>query len=180
MVEMLGSATSRAKTVTMRLEGSLGARHPLVGFASIGEQDLLDWAARHLRPAATQGLPPADRLLRRVIDESIEHLAADFVRPCPTERDISRQDASPGSPSEGWERTRRAVIERDGCRCVRCGTTVGETAHVHHRLRRSEGGIDSSANLVTLCPDCHGVIHHRQAGAPGFVAACRALAGLDV
>lgn len=56
-------------------------------------------------------------------------------------------------------RVRRAVFEREGYRCARCGTGTGRFA-VHHRLPRRLGGsrrpdVASVSNLLLLCEPCH-------------------------
>lgn len=52
---------------------------------------------------------------------------------------------------------RRAVLARCGGRCERCGTP-GYT--VHHRRKKSQGGLWDSSNLLALCGSgttgCHG------------------------
>jgi hypothetical protein len=56
--------------------------------------------------------------------------------------------------------TRRAVYERDGYRCVAGGCWIGrDGGHVHHRLKRSQGGDHSLPNLLVLCPFHHGEVH---------------------
>lgn len=50
------------------------------------------------------------------------------------------------------------IRSRDGDRCARCGATAN--LHVHHRVRRSQGGTDDDFNLITLCQKCHGYVHH--------------------
>ncbi len=57
----------------------------------------------------------------------------------------SRRPVPPG--------VRRAVLERDGFCCARCGSK--ERLHVHHIKHRSDGGTDEPANLLTLCEGCH-------------------------
>jgi 5-methylcytosine-specific restriction endonuclease McrA len=47
----------------------------------------------------------------------------------------------------------KAVLERDGWRCQKCGTL--ENLQVHHKIKRSQLGNDSLDNLVTLCVYCH-------------------------
>lgn len=46
---------------------------------------------------------------------------------------------------------------RDGNRCARKGCTAN--LHVHHRVRRSQCGSNSSCNLITLCYNCHRWVH---------------------
>ncbi len=49
--------------------------------------------------------------------------------------------------------TRKAVFERDGGRCIFCGSVHGlQAAHI---VPRSRGGIGCVQNLVTLCWRCH-------------------------
>lgn len=54
--------------------------------------------------------------------------------------------------------TRRRVLERDGHRCVLCGSDGN--LRVHHLRRVADGGSNDDKNLVTLCDDCH-LEHHR-------------------
>lgn len=49
---------------------------------------------------------------------------------------------------------RREVDERDGRRCVVCGSAVG--IEKHHIVPLSKGGADEPSNMVTLC-----AVHHR-------------------
>ena len=51
---------------------------------------------------------------------------------------------------------RRAVRQRDGYRCRCCGAPEsGRAHHVHHVRPITLGGVDSTTNLLTLCPACH-------------------------
>lgn len=52
---------------------------------------------------------------------------------------------------------RRAVLARDGHRCLACGGTAA--LHAHHVEHRREGGPTAAANLATLCGRCHGLVH---------------------
>lgn len=36
---------------------------------------------------------------------------------------------------------------------------TGRAVHAHHRKRRSQGGDNSSANLLRVCVQCHTYIH---------------------
>jgi 5-methylcytosine-specific restriction endonuclease McrA len=56
-----------------------------------------------------------------------------------------------------YAKMRRVVLERDGWRCQQCGTS--RNLDVHHMRRRSALGDDAEANLITLCRDCHQVLH---------------------
>ena len=59
---------------------------------------------------------------------------------------------------------RRAVFERDGWRCVRCGNAGRLEAH--HKKPVSMGGAPFLlANAETLCRDCH-IGHHKPTPPP--------------
>jgi 5-methylcytosine-specific restriction endonuclease McrA len=47
----------------------------------------------------------------------------------------------------------RAVKQRDGYQCQRCGST--RQLEAHHIVPISAGGSDDPANGITLCKDCH-------------------------
>lgn len=53
--------------------------------------------------------------------------------------------------------TRRAVYKRDGYRCALCDST--QFLQIHHYCPRSMGGNDTPHNLITLCADCHALVH---------------------
>jgi len=53
--------------------------------------------------------------------------------------------------------TREEIRMRDENRCAKCGR--GGSLHVHHRIRRSQGGQDTPENLITLCQECHRWAH---------------------
>lgn len=50
---------------------------------------------------------------------------------------------------------RRAVYDRSGGRCERCGTGLGFLWECHHRKLRAQGGDWSAVNLLALHPACH-------------------------
>lgn len=52
---------------------------------------------------------------------------------------------------------RRAVLERDGHSCKKCGfhPTADGMLDVHHILEVADGGTDVLENLDTLCGLCH-------------------------
>ncbi len=54
---------------------------------------------------------------------------------------------------------RRAVLLRDGHRCVVPGCTNRLWLEVHHLVPRAAGGSNQAGNLVTLCSRHHGLVH---------------------
>lgn len=71
---------------------------------------------------------------------------------------------SPRASRKDVDAARRLVRERDGGRCLMCGT---EADNIHHRRRKGMGGsalLEQPSNLVTLCglgnaSGCHGEVH---------------------
>lgn len=70
--------------------------------------------------------------------------------------------------------TVEAVYERAGWLCELCGDPVepvrGVGHHLHHRRPRASGGskrpdTNSTANLLLLCPPCHGYVESERAQA---------------
>lgn len=68
-----------------------------------------------------------------------------------------------GYKSYGWqyqksnrldENIRKAVILRDGCKCMECGKTNCKL-EVHHIKPRRLNGSNTLGNLITLCEKCH-------------------------
>lgn len=57
-----------------------------------------------------------------------------------------------------------SVLMRDGYRCVACGFDLQCALTVHHTVPRAYGGVDAESNLVTLCANCHKVIHWLSVG----------------
>ena len=62
--------------------------------------------------------------------------------------------AATGGSGWAWSRTRRAVLERDGYRCVLCGAWA-LLLDIDHIVPLAEGGTSDMANLRTLCATCH-------------------------
>ena len=58
---------------------------------------------------------------------------------------------------ELYEQLREQVLRRDGWRCQSCGSRTN--LEVHHKEFRSHGGDDSEENLITLCVECHSILH---------------------
>lgn len=60
-----------------------------------------------------------------------------------------------------WAKVRALALNRDGYRCLNCGTS--QQLIVHHHVEWTEG-IDpyDLSNLETLCRRCHGQLHARR------------------
>ena len=58
-----------------------------------------------------------------------------------------------------YESLRQQILRRDSWRCQSCGTM--SNLEVHHREFRSQSGVDSEENLITLCAACHARMHRR-------------------
>ncbi len=59
---------------------------------------------------------------------------------------------------EAYKLLRTQVLTRDGWRCQTCGTS--SNLQVHHKKSRGRLGHDRADNLITLCHQCHGFLHH--------------------
>jgi 5-methylcytosine-specific restriction endonuclease McrA len=59
---------------------------------------------------------------------------------------------------EAYDKLRKQVLPRDGWKCQICGSS--RNLHVHHKQLRSQQGDDDDTNLITLCADCHEVLHN--------------------
>ena len=58
-----------------------------------------------------------------------------------------------------WNRIRFAVFKRDGFRCVLCGSRNNLVCHHIDSVSHSQN--HSLKNLVTICKDCHYLIHKK-------------------
>lgn len=54
----------------------------------------------------------------------------------------------------------RAVYDRDGGFCQKCGQWIEPGVIPHHIIFKSQGGSDTMENLEMLCQNCHYKIHH--------------------
>lgn len=70
-----------------------------------------------------------------------------------TRRSKRRNDAE-------WHKARKSVLKRSDGRCeARIRGCQGSAVHVHHILRRSQGGKHDLDNLMGVCHWCHSYIH---------------------
>jgi 5-methylcytosine-specific restriction endonuclease McrA len=63
-----------------------------------------------------------------------------------------------------YARLRREILERDGWRCQKCG--FSGNLDVHHVNPRSALGDDAETNLITLCRECHKILHRSRTRPP--------------
>ena len=54
-----------------------------------------------------------------------------------------------------WSKVREDVLDRDNYSCQLCGKNGNGKLHIHHILKRRQGGSDHYDNLITACPKCH-------------------------
>ena len=60
--------------------------------------------------------------------------------------------------AETWAAITAGIRKRDGHKCAVCGTNEMRL-NVHHLVTVQNGGGDNPQNLLTLCDDCHSIIH---------------------
>jgi 5-methylcytosine-specific restriction endonuclease McrA len=72
-----------------------------------------------------------------------------------TRRRKAEQGRRAGYASANWKRVRDVVLERDGHRCVLCGTAEDLTVHIDPALGANHR-IVTSDEAVTLCRLHHG------------------------
>jgi len=56
-----------------------------------------------------------------------------------------------------YKKLQLEVMERDNWTCQECGRWTQSPPH--HRVYLSQGGSDIESNLITLCRDCHRLVH---------------------
>jgi len=59
----------------------------------------------------------------------------------------------------GYKNVEQYVLERDRHLCQLCRKHTQKHLHVHHVIWRRHGGADTPENLVTLCHECHELVH---------------------
>lgn len=82
-------------------------------------------------------------------------LAADALRK-PAKGTTKRQKAAGKRKQSKADRLVYAAVDaRDGLRCRICGEWAGLDIHRHHLVYRSAGGLTTTANILSLCANCH-------------------------
>jgi 5-methylcytosine-specific restriction endonuclease McrA len=61
---------------------------------------------------------------------------------------------------EPYQLLRQETLRRDGWQCQCCGSR--SDLQVHHIEPRSHLGDDSEPNLITLCANCHRLLHRER------------------
>lgn len=71
----------------------------------------------------------------------------------------------PRDPPSHWDSIRQEIHQRDDYHCQNCGSRGGPDSeielHVHHAVPLSQGGLNKTSNLLTLCKRCHTAAHSR-------------------
>lgn len=62
---------------------------------------------------------------------------------------------------DNWAELRLQALERDGYKCRKCNCNLRGVFYreVHHILPLSRGGSNRLSNLISLCTDCHELMH---------------------
>lgn len=86
--------------------------------------------------------------------------AEKLLRNCDNERDkdliLFKFDYDSFLKSETWKKARKATLERDDHKCCVCGSD--HNLRVHHKIYDNNRPDDIKC-LVTLCDDCHSLLH---------------------
>lgn len=57
------------------------------------------------------------------------------------------------------KRIKPSVIERHDGQCYVCGFACRPVLIIHHIIPVAIGGDNSLSNVVSLCPNCHAIVH---------------------
>jgi len=100
-------------------------------------------------------------------DEVWYSIAGNYSRSSPSDKQAKRkqyQDRAIESQraaeerfieQQYWSKVRYRVLLRDKNTCQMCLAQETTKLHIHHILKRIEGGTDHEDNLITVCPKCH-------------------------
>ena len=91
----------------------------------------------------------------------------------PYYRSINKNNITPPD----WYWRRKMILKRDNYICALCGTGLTDNteddadhAHIHHIVKRSDGGGHEFNNLVALCNVCHATLEgHEKVLGPSFI-----------
>lgn len=79
----------------------------------------------------------------------------------PLKRSPSKRRKREADPADFTPEVRRVIERRSGGRCeaVAVAGCRRQADQVHHRLRRSQGGLGTISNGLHVCAPCHTFIH---------------------
>lgn len=127
------------------------------------ETNILYWLAKHGIPRRTMSQ------VRRVKHWGADGAANPMFGKCDEANPNWKGGESPDRQKlyarHMWKSIRRAVMLRDGVKCVRCGAAHNgaKSLHTHHikPWARNIALRFDTENIVTLCRDCHEFVHSR-------------------
>lgn len=70
-------------------------------------------------------------------------------------RDLTEKARQMFLENEFWSMVRQEVLIRDDFTCQLCGKMGTTKLHVHHILKKRDGGRSHYDQLITTCPSCH-------------------------
>lgn len=82
-----------------------------------------------------------------------------WKRSVPSAKTGSCREPNPVCEWKPWATIKAEVHERDGFRCVACGSP--DRLEAHHEEPVSDGGLPELENLTTLCFQCHRCERHK-------------------
>ena len=94
-------------------------------------------------------------MVRVVLDGELDEWQSETLTRLLKQREKHLGDigASELGPEPPWYQAREQALERDGHKCVQCGSE--EDMEVDHICERTDGGSNYLENLQTLCKSCH-------------------------
>lgn len=85
--------------------------------------------------------------------------------PYPKEQQVHKRRKK-GKSKDFSKTTKLAIFERDGFKCVKCGSHLIDSTP-HHIVYKSQGGRGTGRNGATVCRRCHDWAHHKSIGPHG-------------